>query len=83
MNINAYKKEFKWPWVPTKLQLPAVGERVILFGNGVVQQEIYYLDAADKSDFYIEYFWARDELEEGVEVTDDQFWLPLPTPPKK
>jgi hypothetical protein len=70
------------PWISVTEHLPSIGQRVILFGNGVVQEESYILDAADVSDYHTEYFWSREDLEEGVPVTDDQQWIPWPSMPK-
>jgi len=61
--------------------MPAIGQKVILFSNGVVQEEIFYLDAHDPSDFHIEYFWARDDLEECIEIKASDRWIPLPKAP--
>lgn len=69
-------------WVDVRDELPAIGQRVILFSNGVVQNEIFTLDAGDVSDYSPpEYFWSRDELEDCPLVEDGQKWMPLPKAP--
>ena len=68
-------------WISVDEQLPAIGEKVILFANGVVQQEIYTMDEADISDYYSERFWMRDELEECPKAESGQYWQRLPKPP--
>lgn len=69
-------------WVGADGELPAIGQKVILFSNGVVQEEIYMLDAHDRSDMYIEYFWSRDYIEDSIEIKQTDRWAPLPQPPK-
>lgn len=69
-------------WISVDERLPSVGETVILFDNGVVQKTLFTLDAGDVSDFVTEYFWSFDDDEEGVDINDSQYWMPLPEPPK-
>lgn len=69
-------------WVDVNDELPAIGQRVILFSNGVVQNEIFTFDAADTSDYSPpEYFWSRDDLDECPSIENGQKWIPLPKAP--
>lgn len=68
-------------WTSAREELPSIGTKVLLFGNGVVQEEVYTMDGVDSYD--IVYFWNRDDLDEGVAVMPDQFWMPLPAAPKE
>ena len=67
-------------WVDIDVERPAIGQKVILFAKGVVQEEIYMLDM-DGDDYSDEYFWSRDELEECPLVKSGQMWMPLPKAP--
>ncbi|MEW8048916.1 MAG: DUF551 domain-containing protein [Candidatus Thiodiazotropha sp.] len=70
-------------WISVEDGLPAIGETVILFANGVVQKETFEFDAADTSDYApAEYFWRRDDLDECPGVQPGQKWIPLPEPPQ-
>jgi len=69
-------------WISVKDELPSIGQRVILFANGVVQNELYVLDAHDPSDFHIEYFWAREDTGDDWKISDDHFWMRMPAPPE-
>lgn len=68
-------------WVSVDDEIPAIGEKVILFANGVVHQETFELDAADIGDFHTEYFWACECLDEFPKVESGQFWMRLPSKP--
>lgn len=71
-------------WINVDDMLPAIGQTVILFANGVVQKETYVFDAADVSDYSpLQYFWSRDDLEECPLVESGQFWMLLPGPPTR
>jgi len=70
-------------WISVNDQLPAIGQSIILFANGVVQKETHFLDAADNSDC-VEYFWVnnhRDCTEDSFEINNDDMWQPLPCSP--
>jgi hypothetical protein len=70
-------------WIDVKNELPAVGQRVLLEINGIVQNEIFIFDSADVGDYSTpEYFWSRDDIDECPKVEDGQHWMPLPEPPK-
>lgn len=69
-------------WIDVMDDLPDVGEKVIIFANGVVQEETYIMDAHDLSDYHTEYFWHRGELEECPKIERWQFWMRLPEPPQ-
>lgn len=71
-------------WISVDEELPAIGESVILFANGAVQRETFYLDAGDSSDYHIDYFWVnnhKDCTEESYDIVSGQKWMPLPEPP--
>jgi len=69
-------------WIRAAIELPAVGQKVILFSNGVVQQEIYFLDAYDPSDLHITYLWAREDLDKGIPISkEDRAFTNLSTVP--
>lgn len=70
-------------WISVKDILPSIGQKVILFSNGVVQEDIYQLDAGDTSDYCaLQYFWARDDIDVCPDVSVNDFWMPLPKPPE-
>jgi len=64
-------------WRCSKDRLPLIGQWVWLCLKGVVQREAFYLDQGDNG---LEY-WDRDDLDEGLTVNDDDYWMPLPTKP--
>ena len=71
------------PWHDVDKEWPAIGERVILFANGVVQEDIYEFDCGDDGFGGGEYFWGRDDVDECPKVESGQFWMRLPSPPGK
>jgi len=70
-------------WHDADKELPALGEKVILYANGVVQEEIYTMDVADISDYPTELFWSRDDLEECPKIESGQWWARLPSGPDR
>lgn len=68
-------------WKSVKDELPKIGQKVILFSNGVVQEETFMFDMADKNDLETECFWSRDDLEECPELQQSDFWQSIPTTP--
>ena len=56
--------------------IPKLEQRVILFSNGVVQDESYTLDRGDDG-----YFWWREDLDECPEVKEGDAWIPWPSGP--
>lgn len=68
-------------WVKVEDELPPIGVDVDLFSNGVVQNQVYYLDAGDKDDLSCEYFWDHDLLDEGVPISPSDQWKRRPAPP--
>jgi hypothetical protein len=68
-------------WISVEDKMPEIGKKIILFSNGVVQEETYYLDAGDVDDYNMEYWWDRDGLDEGVKIKDSDYWMPLPPKP--
>ena len=53
--------------------IPKLGQRVILFSNGVIQNDSYTLDRGDDG-----YFWSRDDVDECPEVKAGDAWMPWP-----
>ena len=71
-------------WISIDDHWPSIGQKVILFGNGVVQEDIYMFDAGDCSDYgQCDYFFCRDDLDESISIQSGQFWMALPKPPKQ
>ena len=71
-------------WISVKDKMPAIGQPIILFANGVVQKETHTLDAGDVSDYHVEYFWVNNHVdcsEESYEIKDNQMWQALPEKP--
>lgn len=60
-------------------RLPELGQKVIIYSAGVIQEEIYELDQADDGFGGGEYFWSRDGLDEcpPVDFEDDQWIYPF------
>jgi hypothetical protein len=61
--------------------LPDYGRKLIIFSNGVVQEETYEIDrhpTDECGDGDGGHFWTRDNLDECVPVTDDDCWMYLP-----
>ena len=68
-------------WIRVNDERPKIGQKVILFSNGVVQQDIYMYDQGDINDCEVSTFWSRDYLDECLILKDDDMWIPLPPPP--
>jgi hypothetical protein len=56
---------------------PAIGEKVILRRNNVVQNEIFDLDQGDNDYGTGEHFWNREDLDECPPVNDGDSWISL------
>ena len=70
-------------WISVKDNSPEIGQKVLLFSNGVVQEEIYTYDMADTNDYGgISHFWSREDLDECPELKEDDMWQPLPGAPE-
>lgn len=72
-------------WISTDDGLPAIGQVVDLCINGTVQNETHILDACYSSDYrLVQYFWSREDDQDGIDIESDQFWKarPLPAAPK-
>lgn len=72
-------------WISVDDEMPAIGEHVILYSNGVVQHETHMLDASDDSDMYVSYYWVNNHVdctEDSFKISDRDMWMPLPEPPK-
>jgi hypothetical protein len=69
-------------WVSVKDWLPPLRFKVLLFANGVVQEDTYILDQYDDEDLCTDdLFWDRHDIDEIVYLRDDHYWMPLPSPP--
>jgi len=80
--IKKLKELVENPWVSVEDKCPAIGQKVILYSNGVVQEEIYIFDSGDTSDYAPqEYFWGRDDIEDCPLVKNSDCWMPLPNKP--
>ena len=75
------EKGAKMEWISVNDERPKIGQKVILFSNGVVQQDIYMYDQGDINDCEVSTFWSRDDLDECPILKDDDMWIPLPPPP--
>ena len=64
-------------WISVKERLPKVGERVLLF-SGVLQNELYEFDECEGK-----HYWYREELDSAIFIKDNDYWMPLPEPPKE
>lgn len=64
--------------ISVKDQLPLLGQRVLLFSNGVIQKELYTYDQSDSC----ANFGDRDDIDESPLISDTDFWMSLPEPPK-
>ena len=60
--------------------LPALGQTIILYANGVVQRETWELNL-DGDENSADYYWARDHFEGGVKVKAGHQWMALPMSP--
>lgn len=68
-------------WISTKDELPKIGQKVILFSNGVVQDEMFELEW-DDCNVGGDYYWFRDDLDEcPITNFKSDMWMPLPEPP--
>jgi len=68
-------------WISIKDKLPKLGQYVLLYANGKVQECLYYMDKGDVNDHTQEYFWSNDFLDFYPLVEEDHRWMPLPEPP--
>ena len=71
--------ESPWQFITNEnWNIPKFGQRVILFSNGVIQEESYTLDQGDSDFGGGGYFWNRDDLDECPEVKAGDAWMPWP-----
>lgn len=71
-------------WISVKDRLPATGQKVLLFANGVVQEELFQLDTLDVSYCSAcpaEFCWSREDIDDSVNIESTHKWMPLPSPP--
>ena len=67
-------------WISVGDALPLIGQPVLLFANGVIQNAIFYLDGDGPTN----YFWSSLlDIDELPEVGFALYWMPLPQPPEK
>ena len=79
MTMKPEESKTTLEWTSVDDCLPVLGQRVILFANGVIQNESFIMDEADVSDLRSERFWSRDDLDECPKIESGQFWMPWPT----
>ena len=63
-------------WISVKDRLRESGQKVILFSNGIVQEEIFDYDEDDFAKY-----WDRSDMDEVAPLKQTDFWIPLPDPP--
>lgn len=64
--------------------LPTIGEPVILYANGVVQNAIYYADSVDNETHDL-FFWASDHVDvakQEINIQESDRWCYLSDIPK-
>lgn len=69
-------------WISVNERLPEIDAPVIVFSNGVVQQETCRLHEACGHRYY---FWVTNHIDCANEVymlDHDHYWMPLPEPPE-
>ena len=64
-------------WKSAKRELPAFGKNVVIAIDGVIQPYVFYADA-NGNDFSLEYFWASNQLNEGILIEDNHHWMEIP-----
>ena len=64
-------------WIRVEDQRPHIGEKCLIWIDGVVQHEVYEYDESDDCPAY----WSKDDIDECPFVKDGQFWMPLPEAP--
>jgi hypothetical protein len=67
----------KWIRVGEENNLPKLGKHVLLFSDGVVQEDTYRLDRSSGC-FGLNHYWYREELEQNPYVREDDYWQYLP-----
>lgn len=73
--VPAQKAESPWQVITNEnWNIPKLGQRVILFSNGAIQNDSYTLDRGDDG-----YFWSRDDVDECPEVRAGDAWMPWPS----
>jgi len=68
-------------WTSVKDRLPMIGQTVILFANGVVQEEMYMLGTTGHAP--LEYFWNRKGNAVCPLLSPGQMRALLPEPPEE
>jgi len=69
-------------WISVKDEWPKLGQKVLLFSCGSIQEDIYMLDKFDENDCEIEYFWSTESICKCLDFSENDYWMPLPEPPK-
>lgn len=73
--VPAQQAESPWHVITNEnWNIPKLGQRVILFSNGAIQNDSYTLDRGDDG-----YFWSRDDVDECPEVKAGDAWMPWPS----
>lgn len=60
-------------WISVNDERPKLGQRVLLFSNGVVQENIFMYDEDDDGTF-----WSNELLGEFPTCKHSDYWMPLP-----
>ena len=68
-------------WISVDDGFPFVGQKVLLFSNGVVQEETYSIDYGGEAG--ARFFWNRDGFDDCPFVKDGDKWMPLPGAPNE
>lgn len=70
-------------WIKFEDKKPFYGQKVLLFANGVVQEETWQYEECDTNDYGgVAEYWSRDDFHEfPIDALPEHFWMPLPTKP--
>ena len=69
-------------WISVKNELPKIGQKVYLFTDETVQEEIYMYDMSDVDDWNTCQFWSREDIDHSKILNMDDMWQPLPGVPE-
>ena len=66
-------------WISVNDRLPKIGQKVMLYSNGVVQEDLFVYDADNNER---QFFWYNKDLDDYPFLQQDDQWQPLPEPPE-
>ncbi len=72
----AAQEKYEPKWISVNDQRPKLGQRVLVFSNGVVQEDIFMYDEDDDGTF-----WSSELLDEFPPCAHSDFWMALPSSP--